>query len=69
MDKDNISVDPKIQVLSKEQIERVHNYSIQILENIGIKVESKRARDFFANTGFGRFDQLSKSNRWVQFTS
>jgi trimethylamine--corrinoid protein Co-methyltransferase len=56
MDKDNISVDPKIQVLSKEQIERVHNYSIQILENIGIKVESKRARDFFASTGTTKID-------------
>ena len=47
----NMKVNPKIQVLTTEQIESVHDYSIRILENTGIKVESKKAREIFAKTG------------------
>jgi len=56
MDRNNNIVNPIIQLLSEEQIERVHNYSIDILENVGIKVESKRAREVFVKTGAVKID-------------
>jgi trimethylamine--corrinoid protein Co-methyltransferase len=42
-----MNVRPKVQLLGPEQIREVHRYSIQILENTGIKVESKRALQIF----------------------
>ncbi len=56
MDKNSFTIKPVIQVLSNEQIESVHNYSIHILENIGIKVESKKARELFSKTGAVKLD-------------
>jgi len=41
------NIRPKINLLSLEQIKKVHNYSIHILENTGIKVESKQALKIF----------------------
>ena len=41
------NVKPKLQLLSLEQINRVHQYSINILEKTGIQVESKTALDIF----------------------
>ncbi len=58
MDNNSIAT-PKIQVLSTGQIESIHDYSIRILENTGIKVESKRAREIFAKTGTAKIvDEL-----------
>ncbi len=51
MDQNDFTIKPKIQVLSNEQIQRVHEYSIDILENTGIKVESSRALDVFLKSG------------------
>ncbi len=41
------NVRAKIQLLSMEQMKEIHQYSINILENTGIKVESKTARKIF----------------------
>jgi len=41
------NVRPRLQLLSPEQINEVHQYSISILENTGIKVESKEALKIF----------------------
>jgi len=41
-------VKPAIQVLTPEQIEKIHKYSLKILATIGIRVDSQRARDLFA---------------------
>jgi len=38
---------PRLQLLSEEQKKVIHNYSIGILENTGIKVESKKALEIF----------------------
>ncbi|MDX1699151.1 MAG: trimethylamine methyltransferase family protein [Melioribacteraceae bacterium] len=49
-------VKPNIQLLTDEQIQEVHKYSINILENIGIKVESKTAIKIFAKSGSVRIE-------------
>jgi trimethylamine--corrinoid protein Co-methyltransferase len=41
-------VQPAINVLSKEQCEAIHNYSLQILSRVGVRVDSPRARKLFA---------------------
>jgi len=41
------SVRPRLQLLSLEQMEKIHQYSITILETTGIKVESKTALEIF----------------------
>jgi trimethylamine--corrinoid protein Co-methyltransferase len=41
------TVRPRIQVLSQEQIDTIHRYSVTILEETGIKVESKTALKIF----------------------
>jgi trimethylamine--corrinoid protein Co-methyltransferase len=41
-------VRPQITVLSQEQIERAHEYSLRILSATGVRVDSKRARQVFA---------------------
>jgi trimethylamine--corrinoid protein Co-methyltransferase len=43
-------VRPKIQLLNAEQINRIHQYSINILEKTGIRVESKTALKIFKNS-------------------
>ncbi len=45
-----MNVRPKLQLLDLDQINEVHRYSIRILEDTGIKVESKTAREIFANS-------------------
>lgn len=41
------NVRPRLQLLNSEQMKQIHQYSIRILENTGIKVESKTALDIF----------------------
>ncbi len=45
------NVRPQLQVLTNEQIQKVHNYSCDILLNTGIKVECKNARKIFEKSG------------------
>ncbi len=47
MNKANI-VHPRITVLSQEQIDQVHEYSLRILSTTGVRVDSERARQVFA---------------------
>lgn len=42
-------VQPAINVLSREQIDSIHHYSLEILSRVGIRVDSKRARNLFAH--------------------
>ncbi|MGC8874902.1 MAG: trimethylamine methyltransferase family protein [Chloroflexia bacterium] len=41
-------VRPRLQLLTPEQIERVHQASLQLLATTGVRVDSPRARDLFA---------------------
>ena len=41
---------PKLNLLDPDQINEVHRYSIRILEDTGIKVESKTALEIFAKS-------------------
>ena len=43
----DIHVRPDIQLLAKEGTELIHQYSVEILEHTGIRVESKRAIEIF----------------------
>jgi trimethylamine--corrinoid protein Co-methyltransferase len=47
MTKANI-VKPKLTVLDSEQIQQVHDYSLQILSTTGVRVDSEKARQLFA---------------------
>lgn len=42
-----MNVHPKLQLLTREQMDELHQYSIRILEDTGIKVESKEALNIF----------------------
>jgi trimethylamine--corrinoid protein Co-methyltransferase len=55
MDQNNI-VQPNLQILTNEQVLKIHEYSIEILENTGIKVESSKALAMFEKTGAVRID-------------
>ncbi|MEW5785683.1 MAG: trimethylamine methyltransferase family protein [Bacillota bacterium] len=43
----------KFAVLSREEIEMIHDASMAILSTVGIKVEYKIARDIFRSAGAG----------------
>ena len=45
-------VKPEINVLSPENRERLHQYSLQILSDVGIRVDFKKARILFTKKGF-----------------
>jgi trimethylamine--corrinoid protein Co-methyltransferase len=47
---------PSLKLLSPDQINAVHQYSIRILEDTGIKVESKRALEIFSKSDAVRID-------------
>jgi trimethylamine--corrinoid protein Co-methyltransferase len=42
------NVKPRVTVLTPEQIDQVHEYSLQILRDVGVRVDSKPARQLFA---------------------
>ncbi|UCG06018.1 MAG: trimethylamine methyltransferase family protein [Desulfobacterales bacterium] len=52
-------VKPRIRVLTKDQIEHIHDYSLKILAKVGIRVDSERARDVFENvSGISTVDNI-----------
>ena len=42
---------PNITLLSRDEIEDIHNASLEILENPGLEIESKRALDILKEAG------------------
>ena len=42
-------IQPRITVLSEEHLGRVHDYALQILASVGVRVDSERARRVFAS--------------------
>jgi trimethylamine--corrinoid protein Co-methyltransferase len=48
-DADNVV--PRVSVLSREQMGRIHAYSLDILSRVGVQVESEDAREVFARAG------------------
>lgn len=46
-------VRPKLSVLNSQQIEQIHQYSLEILSRIGLRVDSPRALALFARAGSG----------------
>jgi trimethylamine--corrinoid protein Co-methyltransferase len=53
---DNSKINPGLSVLSEGNIALTHDYSINILENTGIRVESKSALELFAKSGGTRIE-------------
>ncbi|MGD9139792.1 MAG: trimethylamine methyltransferase family protein, partial [Desulfobacterales bacterium] len=52
-------VKPAIQVLTQEQIEKIHYYSLEILGTVGIRVDSPQARKRLTkNTGCSERDRV-----------
>jgi trimethylamine--corrinoid protein Co-methyltransferase len=41
-------VQPILKVLTRDQIDSIHHYSLEILSRVGIRLESLRARKLFA---------------------
>jgi len=52
MDQEGL-VRPQISLLTAEQMEEVHQYSLRILSSVGVRVDSERARRAFAAAGAG----------------
>jgi trimethylamine--corrinoid protein Co-methyltransferase len=53
----------KLEVLSNEEIDIIHNHTLDLLEEIGVKVESPEARDFLKEKGC----ILNQDDHFVQF--
>ncbi|MHA1197084.1 MAG: trimethylamine methyltransferase family protein [Promethearchaeota archaeon] len=53
----------KIEVLNNDEIELIHEKSIQLLEEIGVKVQSKEIRDLLKENG----GMVSNKNEFVKF--
>ena len=51
-----MNVYPRLQLLTAEQMNRVHHYAIRILEDTGIKVESREALRIFEKSGAVNID-------------
>ena len=52
-------VKPVIKVLTQEQIDRIHGYSVEILATTGIRVDSRRVRKLFAEAlGVSHVDKV-----------
>lgn len=41
-------VRPKLTVLDSGQVEQIHDYSLQVLSSVGVRIDSERARQLFA---------------------
>lgn len=46
-ERDMVEVRAKVGVLSGDQIEKIHHYSLEILSRVGVRVDSKKARKVF----------------------
>jgi len=47
------TVQPKLSVLTRQQIEQIHQYSLDILSSVGLRVDSGKALEFFSRAGSG----------------
>jgi len=45
-------IKPEINVLSPDDRQRLHRYSLDILTRVGVRVDSEKARDLFSDNGF-----------------
>ena len=50
------NVRPSLQLLSQDQMNDIHQYSVRILEDTGIRVESKRALEIFRKSDAVRIE-------------
>jgi len=48
MEKLNV-ITPRLTLLKQDQLERIHADSLKVLSNVGIRVDSKRARQIFSD--------------------
>ena len=44
-------VRPRFEVLSREQVRLIHDYSLRVLSTVGVRVDSERARQLLAKAG------------------
>ena len=44
-------IQPRVTLMSSEEIGRVHHYSLEILSSVGVRVDSEKARAIFAGAG------------------
>ena len=47
------TVQPNLTVLDQDQIQQVHDYSLQVLSTIGVRIDSERARNLFGQAAGG----------------
>ena len=43
----------RLEVLDKNEIQMIHNTTLELLETVGIRVESQEIRDFLKENAFG----------------
>jgi trimethylamine--corrinoid protein Co-methyltransferase len=60
---DSNIVRPRLTILSEEHMQKIHEGSLKVLANAGIKVESQRARDVYAKAG----SSVKFREDWVTF--
>ena len=67
--KDAEWVRPKLQLLNPEQMQRIHQYSVWILEKTGVRVESQTAREIFRKSGAVRIknDMVCPSSELIDY--
>ena len=61
---------PRIELISRDQIELVHRHSLSILATIGVRVDSQRARQIFTHSGgarLGEEDRVYLSQELVEW--
>jgi trimethylamine--corrinoid protein Co-methyltransferase len=54
----------KLEVLSKDEIETIHNNTLELLESIGVKVESPETRNFLKENGCF---EAEETNNFIKF--
>ena len=48
MEKSNV-INPHITLLKQDQLERIHSDSLKILSDVGVRIDSRRARKIFSD--------------------
>lgn len=57
------NIRPRLSILSEDHLQQIHEGALRVLAGIGIKVESKRARDMYAKAG----KSIHIKDDWVTF--
>ena len=53
-------VKPTLNVLSPEQIEQTHKYTLEILSTVGVRVDSEKARHLFTKAEGAKVEEIGR---------